>query len=434
MIPRVTSIYAQRRQALLERLGGRGAALVPGAARAKYKHECRFRQDSDLLYLTGFPEPEAVALVTAVHPEHRFVLFVPPKDGQREVWTGVRAGVEGAVAQYGADAAYPIEELAARLPDYLADVEELTYPLGRDPELDRRVLAVIEGLAVRERQRQTRPGRICDPRLTIHELRLRKDAEELAALRRAVSATAAGHAAAARRARPGAREHELRAELERGFLLQRGIPGYPSIVAAGEHATVLHYEGDDGVLGEHELVLIDAGAAVDGYVCDVSRTFPAGGRFTPAHRRLYEEVLAAEEAAIAAVRPGATIEDVHAVAIEVLVRGLVSLGLLTGDPARLIADKAYERFYMHRTSHWLGLDTHDAGSYLAGGAPRPLAPGMVLTVEPGLYVARAPDVDPAFGGAGVRVEDDVLVTADGCEVLTRAIPKSPEEIEAMVRG
>ncbi|HEY3353890.1 MAG TPA: aminopeptidase P N-terminal domain-containing protein [Polyangia bacterium] len=426
--------YAQRRRALLERLGPRGAALVPGAPRAHATRDARFHQDGDVLYLTGFPEPDTVALVTAVHPEHRFVLFVPPRDPKLETWTGMRAGVEGARERYGADAAYPINELDERLPEYLANVEDLTYPLGRDPELDRRVLAVIAGLAIKERQRQTRPARICAPRISLHELRLVKDAAEIATLRLAVAATADGHAAAAVRARPGAREHEVRAELERGFLLTRGVPGYPSIVAAGEHATVLHYEGEDGELREGELCLIDAGAAVDGYVCDVSRTFPVGGRFTAGHRRLYEVVLEAEEAAIAAVTPGATVDGVHAVAVEVLVRGLVRLGLLAGDPAELITSKAYERFYMHRTSHWLGLDTHDVGSYLEGGEPRPLRPGMVLTVEPGLYVARADDVAPAYAGAGIRVEDDVLVTAQGAEVLTRAIPKSADQVERMVRG
>ena len=429
--------HAKRREELRRRLGPRGAAIIPGGRRVRRNGndgEHRFRQDSDLLYLCGFPEPECLAVVTSAHAQHRFVLFVPPRDEKLEVWTGPRAGVDGAVARHGADAAFPYAELQQRLPEYLENVEELTYPLGRDPELDRRVLAAIASLGIKERQCIARPGRICDPRLTLHEMRLRKDDAEVATLRESVAATAAGHAAAAAAARPGAFEYQLQAELERGFLWGRGVPGYPSIVAGGSHAVTLHYEGNAGQLRDGELVLIDAGAEVDGYTADVSRTFPVSGRFSGAQRRLYEVVLEAEATAIAAARPGATLDDVHAAALRVLVGGLVELGLLLGTPEAIIADESYKRFYMHRTSHWLGLDCHDAGSLLAEGKARPLEPGMVLTVEPGLYVPAADDLPPAYRGCGIRIEDDVLVTAAGCEVLTKAIPRTAAEVEQMVRG
>jgi Xaa-Pro aminopeptidase len=433
----VSHDFAKRREELRRRLGPRGAAIVPGARRVRRNGgdgEHRFRQDSDLLYLCGFPEPECLAVITSVHPTHRFVLFVPPRDEKLEVWTGVRAGVDGAVARYGADAAFPYAELEQRLPEYLENVEELTYLLGRDPELDRRVLAAVASLGIKERQCITRPGRICDPRLTLHELRLHKDADEIATLRQSAAATAAGFAAAAAVTRPGAFEYQLQAELERGFLQRRGVPGFNSIVAGGVHATTLHYEQNEGELRDGDLVLVDAGAEVDGYTADVSRTFPVSGRFTGGQRRLYDAVLEAAAAAVAATRPGATLDDVHAAALRVLVARLVDLGLLAGAPAELVAGEQYKRFYMHRTSHWLGLDTHDVGSLLAGGRARPLEPGMVLTIEPGLYVPDAADLPPEYRGCGIRIEDDALVTPDGCELLTQEIPRTAVEVERMVRG
>jgi Xaa-Pro aminopeptidase len=433
----VSHDYAKRREELRRRLGPRGAAIVPGARRVRRNGgdgEHRFRQDSDLLYLCGFPEPECLAVITAVHPQHRFVLFVPPRDEKLEVWTGARAGVEGAVARQGADAAYPWGELDARLPEYLENVEELTYLLGRDAELDRRVLAAIAALGIKERQGITRPGRICDPRLTLGEMRLVKDDAELATLRLSAAATAAGFAAAAAAVRPGAFEYQLQAELERGFLLRRGVPGFNSIVAAGAHATTLHYEQNEGELRDGELVLIDAGAEIDGYTADVSRTWPVAGRFRDGQRRLYDAVLEAEAAGIAAAKPGATLDDVHFTAVRVLVGRLVELGLLAGTAEERLADEGYKRFYMHRTSHWLGLDTHDVGSQLEGGKPRPLRPGMVLTVEPGLYVPAAADVPEEYRGCGIRIEDDVVITESGCEVLTQAIPRTAAEVERLVRG
>ena len=429
--------YAKRREELRRRLGPRGAAIVPGSRPARRSGADglhRFRQDSDLLYLCGFPEPECLAVITSAHPKHRFVLFVPPRDEKQEVWTGPRAGVEGAVARNGADAAFPYGELEAKLPEYLENVEELTYLLGRDPDLDRRVLSAIASLGIKEREGITRPGRICDPRLTLHEMRLRKDPDEVALLRLSAVATAAGFAAAAAATRPGAFEYQLQAELERGFLQRRGVPGFPSIVAAGVHATTLHYELNAGELRDGELVLIDAGAEVDGYTADVSRTFPVAGRFAGGQRRLYDAVLAAHAAAVAATRPGATLDSIHQAALRVLVERLVDLGLLAGAPEVLVAEEGYKRFYMHRTSHWLGLDTHDVGSLLAGAKARPLEPGMVLTIEPGLYVPDAADLPPDYRGCGIRIEDDVLVTADGCEVLTQAIPRTADEVEHMVRG
>jgi Xaa-Pro aminopeptidase len=342
--------------------------------------------------------------------------------------------VEGARRDYDADLAFPNTELVQQLPDLLASARRVYHVLGRDPALDARITEICESMRLRSRQGRTPPEAIVDPRSVVHEMRLRKEPSELDVMRRAAAITEEGHREAARRAHPGAFEYELEAALEHGFR-RRGArgPAYTTIVGSGANATVLHYVRNDQKLREGELVLIDAGCELAGYASDVTRTYPIGGRFAGAARAVYDVVLAAQQAALARCRPGATLPEVHDVAVRQLVEGMRELGLLAGSTDELLASEAYRRFYMHQTSHWLGLDVHDVGAYRCDGEPRRLEPGMVFTVEPGLYVPPSlEDVDPRYRGIGVRIEDDVAVTAEGCEVLTAAIPKAPEELEALV--
>jgi Xaa-Pro aminopeptidase len=425
--------FAARRRAFFERIGPGTVAVVGGKSLTTRNGdvEHRFRQSSDLLYLTGFPEPEALA-VLAPGRDKPFTLFVRPRDPEREVWTGRRAGVEGAVARYGADQAFPVETIAAELPKLLDGADEVTYVPGDDHGLDERVLRALADLRAGERRGMRAPTRITDLRTTLHELRLLKDEHALSTLRRAAAVTGEAHTAAMRAARDGVREYEIEALIDYTFRRHGGLPGYGTIVGGGENATILHYVENSEPLRGGQLLLVDAGCELDGFTADVTRTYPIGGRFGAAQRRVYEIVLEAEKRCIEAVRPGATIDGIHKLAVEILTDGMIALGLLAGARDELIEKGAFRRFYMHRTSHWLGLDVHDVGVYALDGHSRPLVPGMVLTVEPGLYIAAdAADVPAELRGIGVRIEDDVLVTTDGHEVLTRAIPKEPADIEAL---
>jgi Xaa-Pro aminopeptidase len=425
---------ASRRARLMEMLGPRAALILaspPERLRNGDTHY-KFRQDSDILYLTGFAEPGAVVVLRPGHPEAPFQMFVRPRNPAEETWTGRRAGVEGAVRDYGASAAFPVAELDARLPDILSGVEEIHFPFGREPFLDGVVADTLGKLRVLERRGRRAPVRLIDARLTVHELRLQKGPEELAVLRRAAAITAEAHTAAMRAARPGMVEHEIEAIVDYTFRRRGGTgPGYPSIVGGGANATILHYVENDARLAAGQLLLIDAGCEVDGYTADVTRTFPVAGRFSEPQRRLYEAVLDTQVAAIEAVRPGATIDGIHTAVVERLTRHMVALGLLEGEVPALVDSGAYKAFYMHRTSHWLGIDVHDVGFYTVDGAARPLQPGMVLTIEPGLYVAEDAKSPPEYRGLGVRIEDDILVTDGGHENLTAAVPKTVAEIEAL---
>jgi Xaa-Pro aminopeptidase len=427
--------HAHRRERLLERIGA-GVAILP-AATVRYKSrdtEIRFRQDSDVFYLTGFHEPDAVVVLTPHDAEYRFTLFLRPRDPEREVWDGRRVGVDGAREHFGANAAYPIEELDQHLRALVEPADRIVYPLGADPHTDRRVVEMVTGFR-RTRQRTGRgPTVVEDPGAVLGEMRLVKDADELVRIRRAARIAAAGHRAAMAATRPGVGEWELEAVLESSFR-RRGAsgPSFPSIVGSGANATTLHHVANDRRVQDGDLVLIDAGAEWEMYCSDITRTFPASGRFSPAQRAVYELVLAAEEAAIAAVRPGAPAAAIHRAALGVLVPGMVRLGLLHGEPETLTEEGAHKRFYMHQTSHWLGLDVHDVGLYARDGEPTVLQPGMVLTVEPGIYIpADAADVPAELRGIGVRIEDDVVVTESGYEILTREVPVAPDEIEALV--
>ena len=446
--------YAERRARVfeeLERRGG-GVMLVPSAGE-KFRNssnEHLFRQDSDFHYLTGLEEPDSCALLSARPGERKFLLFVRPRDKEKEIWNGRRAGVEGAKEVLGADAAFTVADLDAELPRWLDGAATLWYRLGGDAAWDQRVIGLITALRGQGRAGKRPPATLADPGAVLHELRLLKRPDELALLRKAADLTAEGHFAAMRDGIPGRREFQVQAEIEYAFR-RRGAagPGYGTIVAAGVNSTILHYRASDAVLRDGEVCLVDAGGEYGLYTADVTRTFPVSGTFSGAQRDLYQACLAAQKTAIAAVRPGATIDGIHAVTVRSLTEGLVGLGLLPGpvearvaegdalvkltpgSPEEREAPKGYRKYYMHRTSHWLGMDVHDVGDYVVGGASRPLVPGMVLTVEPGLYVAGDDETAPeAMRGIGIRIEDDILVTAAGNENLTAAVPKEIADVEA----
>jgi Xaa-Pro aminopeptidase len=371
-----------------------------------------------------------------VHPEHRAVMFVQPRDADREQWDGERAGVEGATERFGVDAAFPIGELERRLPDYLAGAASVHYELGHRSELDRKVIDAVARTRSRARSPQVRPKCIVHPEDTWHEMRLRKDEAELRAMRRAATISADAHVAAMAAAKPGLVEYELEAVLADTFR-RRGSDrvAYETIVASGANATVLHYVANRRRMEDGDLVLIDAGCEWEFYAADITRTFPVGGHFSEPQRRLYEVVLEAQIAAVEACRPGATVDDVHDVALRGLVDGMVRLELLTGSVDSIIADESYKPYFMHRTSHWLGMDVHDVGTYYQAGDSRSLQPGMVLTIEPGLYVKSGDATAPVdYRGIGVRIEDDIVITVDGYENLTAAVPKSVAEVERACRG
>ena len=429
------SIHASRRQRFLDQLGA-AAAVIPAATLATHHADCEFpfRQDSDFFYLTGFDEPDAVALLLPHRPEgERFVLFVHPKDPAAEVWTGFRWGTEGAVERYGADIAHPLDQLSALLPDYLEGAEAIAFRVGRHPAVEPLVLSAWGRQLDSYARAGTAALGLVAPTPVLHRLRLVKEGHELQRLREACRISAEAHELARTMTQPGMNEAEVQAAIEAHFRAAgaRG-PAYGSIVAGGDNACVLHYTANTAALQDGDLLLIDAGCSVDDYYNgDITRTFPVNGRFSAEQRELYSLVLAAQEAAVETVHPGGTAEQVHATALRVLVEGLVDLGLLLGDVDGLIEQGAYRHLYMHRTGHWLGLDVHDVGAYRLGDHPAPLEPGMVLTVEPGLYISDRlavpegqPEIDERWKGIGIRIEDDVAVTGSGHEVLTAAAQKS----------
>ncbi|HTO52311.1 MAG TPA: aminopeptidase P N-terminal domain-containing protein [Myxococcota bacterium] len=430
-IPRAE--LAERRRRFQSQLG-EGVAIVGGARSRTRSHDTDypFRQDSDLWYLTGWEQPEAVAVLT----QRRFTFFVQPRDPLLETWNGRRPGTEGAVSQFGADEAYPIAELASRLPGLVENKPRLWHSFGRDRELDDRIVAALSDVRGRARRGVTAPGEVLSPHDAIHELRLRKSPGELELMRGASAISAEAHHRAAHLCRPGVREYELEAELLRVFRRGGGSgPAYNPIVGAGDNATILHYVENRDPLAPDQLVLIDAGVELQGYASDVTRTYPVGGRFQGAARDVYQAVLDAQSAAFRAVTPGVTLPDIHAAALRQLVLGLIALGALSGDVDELIKTEAYRPFYMHSTGHLLGLDVHDVGSYYVDGKPRPLEPGMCFTIEPGLYFSSTePKSPPQLRGIGVRIEDDVVITPGGYENLTAAIPKEIADVEAWMRS
>ena len=430
-------VFASRRKRFVAELPAGSLALFAAAPIAIRSNDVEYpyRQDNDFLYLTGFPEPEAVGVLLPGHAQEEFVLFVRPRDRERETWTGRRAGVEGALATHGARMAYTIDKLDEKIGEYVGDREHLYYTFGRDLRFNERVVGWMRQWQQLRPRSGAGPTAVLDPAEIVHEMRLLKSEEELACMRRAIAIAAEAHRSAMRVARGGMHEHEIEALLDYTFRKHGGSgPAYPSIVAAGANATILHYTTNDKQMESGELLLIDAGAEYDGYCADITRAFPLAERFSGPQRAVYDVVLQAQLAGIDVIRPGARYEDVHARALEVLVDGLLALGLLSGDRQEIITKELYKPFYMHRTSHWLGMDVHDVGKYKLEGSSRTLEPGMVMTVEPGIYIAaERTDVDPQYRGIGVRIEDDVLVTPQGREVLSAAVPKQPADIEALRR-
>ncbi len=427
-------MYAARRKALLDTIG-KGVVIIPSPAtfirNNDVEHE--YRQGSDLYYLTGFDEPDSVLVLSTQHAEHRAVLFLRERDPERETWDGPRLGVERAVSALGIDAAYSIKDLDEKLPEYLGNTQRVHYRIGLDRKFDEHFLRALDVVRNKARRGGEYLSEIVDPAASLHEQRLAKTDSEVGLMRRASAITRDAHVAAMNVAKPGRFEYEVEAEILRVFRTNGSErPAYGSIVGSGPNATILHYRKNDRRMEEGDLLLIDAGAEYGYYASDVTRTFPVNGKFSPAQRLVYELVLRSQLAAIDAVRPGATIEGIHEVAVAVLVEGMRELGLVAGTQQEALEKGDYKKFYMHRTSHWLGMDVHDVGRYHVGGAPRPFEPGFVLTVEPGLYIAAQAEVDPCFRGIGVRIEDDILVTSSGRENLTADIPKHVNEIESIL--
>jgi Xaa-Pro aminopeptidase len=420
----------------INRMGQDSVAVISSAPEATRSNDTnyRYRQNSDFYYLTGFDEPEAIAVITP-NQEQKFTLFVRPRDPEREIWDGRRAGVEGALAQYGADAAFPVEEFGVKLGDLINNARNLYYRIGGgNPDLDDQIVRQIGRMRSMGRKGINAPEAIIDTGAILHEMRLIKSADEVELMQRAADIAAEGHREAMKAARPGMKEYELEALIE--FIFRRNgaaAPAYTSIVGSGANATVLHYINNDATLKDGDLLLIDAGAEYQGYASDITRTFPVNGRFTSAQRDIYDLVLQTQVDCVERARPGISMEELKSHSIELLTEGMVRLGLLEGEPQKLIEEKKYEQFYMHGLGHFLGIDVHDVGRYYRDGESRRLEPGMVITVEPGLYVAEnTENIPDKYRGIGVRIEDDVLVTENGPRVLSSKVPKQPEEIEALM--
>jgi Xaa-Pro aminopeptidase len=430
--------FKQRRKRLAQLMKKGSVAIIAGAAATRRNRDVEhpFRQDSDFFYLTGFNEPDSFVLLAPGRKQGEYVVFCREHDEKLAIWVGRNAGLDGARDTYGADEAFPIAELPKLLPGILENRQRVYFAIGHDAELDRTLLAAVNDIRARGRTGVRAPFEFVALDHLIHEMRLFKTAAELGHMRRAADVSVAAHQRAMRACQPGKFEYEIEAELVHEFT-RHGLraQAYPAIVAGGSNACVLHYTENGDPLRDGDLLLIDAGAECENYAADITRTFPVNGRFSEAQRQLYELVLEAQLAAIAEVRPGKHWNAPHDTAVKVLTKGLVKLGLLEGRVNKLIKDEAYKRFYMHRTGHWLGMDVHDVGDYRSDDDWRPFEPGMVLTVEPGLYVPEdCAEVDPKWRGIGIRIEDDVLVTKDGREILTAKAPKTVREIEDCMRS
>ncbi len=424
----------KRRKTLMRMVSNDGAAIIPSARVTPRNRDVDFvfRQDSDFLYLTGLGEPDALALMLPGHAKGQFIMFCRERNPEQEIWDGRRAGLEGMKELYGADLAYSIEELDEVMPKLLADRERFFYPMGRDTNFDRQVINWVNQSRGSERTAKHMPHELLSLDYFVHDMRLYKSRSELTLMRQAAKAAIAGHTRAMQTCQPGMYEYEIEAELVYEFRKAGCVPAYPSIVGGGNNGCILHYIENNQELKDGDLLLIDAGAEYQGYASDITRTFPVNGTFSPVQREVYELVLESQNAAIKKVKPGNHWNDPHHEAVKVLTKGLVEIGLLKGKPAKLIKDEEYRQFYMHRTGHWLGLDVHDVGDYRFDEEWRLLEPGMTLTVEPGLYISKAKGVPKKFWNIGIRIEDDVLVTKDGSQVLTEKLTRDPDEIEALM--
>ncbi|MDX1976203.1 MAG: aminopeptidase P N-terminal domain-containing protein [Pseudanabaenaceae cyanobacterium bins.68] len=436
--------FARRRAAFGDRIGNGMAVFASAPVAVNHNDvEYLYRQDSDFYYLTGFNEPEAIAVLIPGHTQHQYILFVRPRDLEAETWTGPRAGVEGAVADYGADVAYPISEFSERMLPYLKQANSLYYSLGNNQSVNQQVLDLWQRFMASYPRHGMGVMTLTDAKIALAQLRVIKSTAELEQIRAAIAISAVAHEQVRQLCQPGMYEYELAAELELQFRRRGGMGcAYPSIVAAGANACILHYVENNAQIQAADLVLIDAGCCYDYYNADITRTFPANGRFSPEQKALYEVVLAAQKQAIAAVKPGNPYNAPHQAAVEVVIRGLHELGLLTGELEELLEEglqetddpkveqaKRFKQFFMHRTGHYLGMDVHDVGNYKIEQKWSKLQPGMVITIEPGIYVSPRLQVNDRWQGIGIRIEDDLLVTDRGHEVLTAAVPKEVNQLE-----
>jgi len=427
--------YARRRKQLMRMAGDEAILILPAAKEVVRSRDTHYpyRQDSDFWYLTGFAEPDAVLVLVPGRKHGETLLFCRERDPEREAWDGPRHGPEGAVETFGFDDAYPIGDLDDILPGLLEGRTRVYYHFGRDQEFDLKLIGWLNRVRALVRQGAQPPHEFLELGHLLDEMRLFKDRDELKLMQRAADISVLAHEAAMRAVRGGMREYELQAEIERVFRQHDAEPAYGSIVGAGSNACVLHYRANNAPVNDGDLVLVDAGAEYRGYAADITRTFPVSGRFSKEQRALHDLVDAAQRAACAQARPGVPYEAGHHAAVATLTEGLLRLGLLKGKLEKNIADGSYRRFYRHKTGHWLGLDVHDVGEYRFDGESRLLEPGMVFTIEPGLYIApNDTGVDAKWRGIGIRIEDDVLVTKDGHEVLTRGLARSADEIEALM--
>lgn len=429
--------FFRRRKRLIQSMDKSSIAILPAAPERIRNRDVEYpyRPDSDFYYLTGFAEPEAVAVIIPGRKHGEYILFCRERDPEMETWNGRRAGLEGATADYGADDAFPITDIDEILPGLLENRERVYYTMGANSDFDRQVMEWINLLRKKSRSGIHAPSEFIALDHSLHDMRLYKSAAEVKAMRKAAQISAAAHRRAMEACKPGMMEYQIEAELLHSFMREGArSPAYTSIVGGGENGCILHYTDNSGKLKSGDLLLIDAGCEYDYYASDITRTFPVNGRFSKAQRALYEVVLEAQYAAIEEIKPGNTWDKPHDAAVRVLTEGLVSLALLKGKVENLIKKDAYKRFYMHRTGHWLGMDVHDVGEYKVGDEWRVLEPGMVMTVEPGLYIPTgSKGVAKKWWNIGIRIEDDVLVTKEGHEVLSSEAPKTVEEIEAIMQ-
>jgi Xaa-Pro aminopeptidase len=428
--------HARRRKKLMDMMGDESIAIIPTASVYIRNRDVEFpfRPDSDFYYLTGYSEPEAVAVLIPDRHHGEYVLFCRENDPVMETWNGRRAGLDGAVERYGADDAFPISDLDEILPGLLEDRQRIFYTMGNNSTFDQRVLGWVNQVRKRARTGVSAPDEFISINHLLHEMRLYKSRAEIAAMRKAAKISAAAHKRAMVACRPGMMEYQIEAELKYTFMkMGAREPAYPPIVGGGANSCILHYTENSQVLNDGDMLLIDAGSEYNGYASDISRTFPVNGKFTTAQREAYELILATQAAAIRKIKPGNHWNEPHEAAVGVLTEGMVDLGILKGKPKQLIKDQAYTKYYMHRTGHWLGMDVHDVGDYKVEGEWRTFEPGMVMTVEPGIYMpAGSKGLAKKWWNIGIRIEDDVLVTVSGHDILSKDAPKSVEDIESLM--
>ena len=428
--------FARRRTQLAKMVGEGGVAILPAApVRMRSRDvEYRYRQDSDFYYLTGFAEPDAVAVLVPGRPSGEFLLFCRERDPDKELWDGSRAGPDGAIEQFAADDAFPIDDIDDILPGILESCSRVYYTMGMYSDFDARIAEWVNALRGRESRGVHTPQEFVALDHLLHDMRLYKSRAEIKAMRRAAKVAVKAHERAMRTVRPGLFEYEVEAEFRHEFRRNDAWVSYSPIVGGGANTCTLHYVGNNSELSDGDLLLIDAGCELDYYASDITRTMPVNGKFSPEQRSVYEIVLEAQYAAIEATRKGNHWNEPHDAAVRIITRGLKSLGLLEGSVEQLIDDAAYAEFFMHRTGHWLGMDVHDVGDYKVGDQWRLLEPGMVMTVEPGIYIPAKSRIPTRYHNIGIRIEDDVLVTSNGADVLSKGLAKEIDAVEAMMAG